>query len=87
MLLTLETESVPRVRRADQLTVSDPGFANDGISYLTARLGYQDHPSLPTPLREAVEHGLEADEDDIEGVSYFLSITRLRVTRAPGMAR
>jgi KUP system potassium uptake protein len=87
ILLTVNTASVPRVARADRITVSDLGFSDDGISHVTAQLGYRDHPSLPTLLREALDKGLESTAEEIEGASYFLSVSRLRVTDAPGMAK
>jgi KUP system potassium uptake protein len=87
ILLTLETTSSPRVRPGDRVSVADLGFGDDGISHVTARLGYRDHPSLPTLLHEAVQNGLEASDDDIDSASYFLSVPRLVVSKAPGMAR
>jgi KUP system potassium uptake protein len=87
VLLTLETTSSPRSQPDDRVSVSDLRHANDGISHVTARLGYLDHPSIPALLVEALDKGLEADEDDIDAASYFLSVPRLRVTRAKGMAR
>jgi KUP system potassium uptake protein len=85
ILLTFHTESVPRVPRRDRIRVDDLGYSDDGISHLTARFGYNDHPSLPTLLRDALKEGLEADGGDIDDASYFLSVPRLRVTDAPGM--
>jgi len=87
ILLTIETTPAPHVEPGDRVTVADLGFSDDGISHVTARLGYRDHPSLPGLLREALNKGLEGTKDDIESASYFLSIPRLNVTEAPGMAR
>ncbi len=85
ILLTIETTSSPRVSPGDRVTVADLGFAEDGISHVVARLGYRDHPSMPSLLHEAVQKGLEATDDAIESASYFLSVPRLRVTGARGM--
>lgn len=87
ILLTIETVASPHVEPGNRVTVADLGFSDDGISHVTARLGYRDHPSLPGLLREALEKGLEGTKDDVESASYFLSIPRLNVTRAQGMAR
>ncbi|MDX6298199.1 MAG: system potassium uptake protein, partial [Nocardioidaceae bacterium] len=87
ILLTVNTDSVPRVDPDEQVSVDDLGFADDGISHVTALLGYLDHPSLPALLRRAVDEGLEGDPEQIEDASYFLSVSRLRVTDAPGMAK
>ncbi len=87
ILLTIETTSSPRAHPGDRVTVADLGFSDDGISHVVARLGYRDHPSMPTLLHEAVEEGLEASAEDIDSASYFLSVPRLCVTKAPGMVR
>jgi KUP system potassium uptake protein len=87
ILLTLETTSSPRSRPGDRVSVADLGFSDDGISHVTARLGYLDHPSIPALLKEALDKGLEGSEDDIDSASYFLSRPRLIVTSAKGMAR
>jgi KUP system potassium uptake protein len=86
VLLTLETTSSPRSDEGKRVTVADLGFADDGISHVTARVGYLERPRIPTLLREALDKGLEGDADDIKNASYFLSVPRLKITDAPGMA-
>jgi KUP system potassium uptake protein len=85
ILLTIETTSNPRSRRGQRVSVDDLGFAGDGISHVTARLGYMDHPSIPALLKEALDKGLESSKDNIDAASYFVSVPRMRVTNAPGM--
>ncbi|MGI8613891.1 MAG: potassium transporter Kup [Nocardioidaceae bacterium] len=87
VLLTMETTSSPRSDVGERVSVADLGFSDDGISHVTARLGYLDHPSIPALLKEALDKGLEGTEDDINAASYFLSVPRLRVTHAPGMTK
>jgi KUP system potassium uptake protein len=87
ILLTIETTSNPRSRRGQRVSVDDLGFSGDGISHVTARLGYMDHPSIPALLKEALEKGLESSKDNIEAASYFVSVPRMRVTNARGMVR
>jgi KUP system potassium uptake protein len=87
ILLTIETTSSPRSHPGERVSVDDQGFSDDGISHVTARLGYLDHPSIPALLKEALEKGLEGTEDDINAASFFLSAPRLRVTDAPGMVK
>ena len=87
VILTLNTEDSPRVRPDEQVTVDALGFEHDGISHISVRLGYRDHPRLPLLLRDALDHGLEADPDQLADASYFLSIPQLVVTKAGGMAR
>jgi KUP system potassium uptake protein len=87
ILLTIETTSAPRAQPGERVSVADLGLSEDGISHVVARLGYRDHPSLPTLLHEALGKGLQATDEDIAAASYFLSVPRLSVTRAVGMAR
>ena len=70
VLLTIETTPSPRSDPGDRVSVDDLGFSSDGISHVTARLGYLDHPSIPTLLKEALEKGLEGNQDDIDTASY-----------------
>jgi KUP system potassium uptake protein len=87
LLLTIETTSSPRSQPGQRVSVDDLGFSGDGISHVTARLGYLDHPRIPALLKEALDKGLESTTDDIDAASYFVSVPRMRVTRAPGMVR
>jgi KUP system potassium uptake protein len=87
ILLTIETTSSPRSKPGQRVSVDDLGFSGDGISHVTARLGYLDHPSIPALLKEALDQGLEATKEHLDAASYFVSVPRMRVTSAPGMAK
>jgi KUP system potassium uptake protein len=87
ILLTIETTSSPRSRPGQRVSVDDLGFTGDGISHVTARLGYMDHPSIPALLKEALDTGLVATKEHLDAASYFVSVPRMRVTSAPGMAK
>jgi KUP system potassium uptake protein len=86
VILSIETQPVPRVPPADRLTVDDLGYADDRILYVTARFGYMESPNVPDVLR-----GLDAGElhhpIDVDNASYFLSKIELRVGPAHTMAR
>jgi KUP system potassium uptake protein len=87
ILLTLETTSSPRSDPGERVRVGDLGFSDDGIGHVTAELGYLDGPHIPALLTEALDKGLESSTDDIGEATYFLSVPRLRITDAPGMAK
>jgi KUP system potassium uptake protein len=87
IMLTLETTSSPRSVPGERVSVSELGFSDDGICHVIAQLGYLDRPGIPTLLTEALDKDLEATEDDIAAATYFLSVPRLRITDAPGMAK
>jgi KUP system potassium uptake protein len=85
VILSLETEPVPRIPDAERVTVDDLGYADDGITYVTARFGYMETPDVPRTLGlldpDATEGRLEVGE-----ASYFLSKIELRRGDEPTMA-
>jgi KUP system potassium uptake protein len=86
VVLTIETQPVPRVPPAERLEVSDLGFRDDGISLVKARFGFHETPNVPEVLRAADEHGLESPLD-VETASYFVSRVELKPGGAPTMSR
>jgi KUP system potassium uptake protein len=86
VVLSIETLPVPHVPYTERLHLSELGFADDGITHVTATFGFQDKPDVTAVLRmiDAIE--LEG-RLDVAGASYFLSKIELERTDAPGMAR
>jgi KUP system potassium uptake protein len=68
------------------MVVDSLGYADDGITYVTARFGYMDTPDVPGALAllkpAATEGRLQ-----LESASYFLSHMELQCGDAPTMAR
>jgi KUP system potassium uptake protein len=85
VIFTLETLPVPHVPSDQRVTVDDLGFADDGISHVTAHFGYKDASDVPAVLPLAVAAGLECPLE-VEQASYFLSTIDLYVGNGPGMA-
>jgi KUP system potassium uptake protein len=85
VIMSIEIEPVPRVPADERITVDDLGYADDGITHVTARYGYMETPDVPAALRTldpAVTEGrLQVDE-----ASYFLSKIELRRGNEPTMA-
>ncbi|MGE0066478.1 MAG: potassium transporter Kup [Solirubrobacterales bacterium] len=86
VIISIETTKAPFVPEPERLVVDPLGFEDDGISHLTARLGFQDTPDVPRLLELAAETGLEADVD-VESAVYFLSQVSVTPTATPGMWR
>ena len=86
VIMSIETQPVPRVPVADRLVIDDLGYSDDGITHVTARCGYMDEPNIPGVLRllETAEIERPVDVDD---ASYFLSKIELRRGAEPTMAR
>jgi KUP system potassium uptake protein len=85
VILSLETEPVPRVPAGERVSVEDLGHADDGIVFVTARYGYMETPDVPGALAlldpAQTEGRLRLDE-----ASYFLSKIELQRGPEPTMA-
>ncbi|MEV4559572.1 potassium transporter Kup [Kitasatospora sp. NPDC049285] len=85
VILSIETETVPRVPAERRLLVDDLGYAEDGIIHVTARFGYMETPDVPGTL--AMLDPAEAEGPlALDQASYFLSTIELRRGQAPTMA-
>jgi KUP system potassium uptake protein len=84
VILSIETTKAPYVPEAERLVVDDLGYEDDGITHLTARVGFQDSTDVPAMLRLAADTGLEKDVD-VEGALYVLSQISITPGHAPGM--
>ncbi|WP_225978795.1 potassium transporter Kup [Gandjariella thermophila] len=86
VIMSIETEPVPRVPARERIVVDDLGYADDGITHVTARFGYMETPDVPGALATldpaATEGRLQLDQ-----ASYVLSKIELRCGSAPTMAR
>jgi KUP system potassium uptake protein len=84
VIVTVQTEPVPRVPADHRLIVDDLGH-DDGITHVCIRFGYRETPDLPAALSAltpaATEGGLQLDE-----ATYFLSKIELEPGDAPTMA-
>jgi len=83
VIVTVNTLKVPHVASRDRVTIDDLGYADDGITHLTLRYGFQDRVNVPRALRAAAKH-IEGNVD-LHAVSYFVSRINIDATRAPGM--
>jgi KUP system potassium uptake protein len=85
VILSIETEPVPRVPADRRIVIDDLGYADDGIIHVTARYGYMDTPDVPRALKTLdpakTEGWLQLDQ-----ASYFLSTIELRRGTTPTMA-
>jgi KUP system potassium uptake protein len=85
VILSIETEPVPRVPAHQRVAVDDLGFGDDGITHVTARFGYMETPDVPAALAMLDPADTEG-RLDLEHASYFLSKIELRRGEAPTMA-
>ncbi|WP_406130915.1 potassium transporter Kup [Streptomyces sp. NBC_00989] len=85
VILSIETQPVPRVPADRRIVVDGLGYADDGIIHVTARFGYMETPDVPATLAM-----LEPADTEgpllLDQASYFLSTIELRRGPAPTMA-
>jgi KUP system potassium uptake protein len=80
VLLTVETEPVPRVGAEARLDVRRD--ASECVT-VVAHYGYMERPNVPQLLREVAARGVALDGE----VTYFLARVRVVITRRRGLAR
>ena len=85
LIMSIETEPVPRVPADQRITVDDLGYADDGIIHVTLRYGYVETPDVPAALA-MLDPGATEGQPDLDRASYFLSKIELRRGDAPTMA-
>ncbi len=85
VILSVETETVPRIPDDERMTHDDLGYASDGIIHVEARFGYMEHPDVPRALA-LLESADTEGPIDLAGASYFLSKLELCAGDAPSMA-
>jgi KUP system potassium uptake protein len=85
VILSIQTLKSPHVPESEQLSVDDLGFRDDGITHLTARLGFQDSPHVPRLMELAREEGLER-AIDVDHATYYLSSIVIVPGKRGGMA-
>ncbi|MFI6845586.1 potassium transporter Kup, partial [Kitasatospora sp. NPDC050467] len=85
VILSIETEPVPRVPADQRILVDDLGYAEDGIIHVTARFGYVETPDVPGTLATLTPAETEG-QLQLDQASYFLSKIELRRGKAPTMA-
>ncbi|SDD01269.1 KUP system potassium uptake protein [Glycomyces harbinensis] len=86
VILSVETQPVPRVPDEERLVVDALVHDRDAIIHVTARFGYMETPDVPTALRAVEPEQSEGRELDLDRAVYYLSAIQLRVGRAPTMA-
>ncbi|WP_439956329.1 KUP/HAK/KT family potassium transporter, partial [Nocardia mikamii] len=85
VILSIETEPVPRICDDERIATDPLGPPDDGITHVTARYGYMETPDVPRALALVDERDTEGPLD-LDNATYFLSTIELRRGTAPTMA-
>jgi KUP system potassium uptake protein len=84
IILSIETQPVPRVPDAERIEVDALDYTEDGVIHVAARFGYMERPNVPEVLRLLGPQQTEG-QINVEDASYFLSKLELRTGSAPTM--
>ncbi len=84
VIMSIETRPVPYVPAAEQVVLDELGYADDGITHVTAYFGYMDEPDVPTALSR-ICGTLPELPPSLGDASYFLSTIDLEAGKDPGM--
>jgi KUP system potassium uptake protein len=85
VIMSIDTEPVPRVPVNQRVVVDDLGYADDGITHVSARFGYMETPNVPGALA-MLDPAVTEGRLQLDQASYFLSKIELRCGDAPTMA-
>ncbi|MBX3010342.1 MAG: potassium transporter Kup [Caldilineaceae bacterium] len=80
VLLSVETEEIPRVSKKDRMQVQQ---LENGFYRVILHYGFMEDPNVPRDLAQARRYGLELKANE---VTYFLGRERLLASKRPGMA-
>jgi len=86
LIVSVETQPVPRIPHDEAITIDDLGPVDDGIVHVTIQVGYREEPDVPRMLR-TLDPAITGGPADLEQASYFLSHVTLQQGEAPTMAR
>ena len=86
VIMSIETQPVPRVPPAERLVIDDLATPTTGSPTSSARLGYMDAPNVPDVLRLLETAEIECPIE-VDTASYFISTIELRRGDAPTMAQ
>jgi KUP system potassium uptake protein len=85
VIMSIETDPVPRVAPRERIVIDDLGYAHDGITHVSAHFGYMELPDVPGALA-SLEPAETEGRLDLEDASYFLSKIELQAGDEPTMA-
>ncbi|TCO62131.1 potassium transporter Kup [Actinocrispum wychmicini] len=85
VIVSIETEPIPRVPANERVTVDNLGYRDDGITHVTARFGYMENPDVPGVLA-TIDPAATEGRLQLDRASYFLSTIELQRGTGPTMA-
>jgi KUP system potassium uptake protein len=87
VILSVETQPVPRVPAAQRVVVEELGTDPEGFIHVSAKFGYMETPDVPRALRTIKPEQAGGHRLGLEDATYFLSTIQLRAGGGPTMVR
>jgi KUP system potassium uptake protein len=87
VIISIETTRTPYVSDEEHLVVDNLGYEDDGISHLTAKVGFQEAIKVPHLFALACTRGLEGGANEEDAVYYLSQVTIRPTDRLGGMRR
>jgi len=84
-IVSVETQTVPRIPEDERVQIEHLGHGADGITHITVRFGYTETPDIPAALSTLTAEETEG-RLDLDNATYFLSHIALKQGDEPGMA-
>ena len=85
VIMSLNTEPVPRIPDSERIVIDDLGYSSDGIFHVIAKFGYMERPNVPRTLG-LLDPSQTEGPLDVENARYFLSDLELCAGDTPTMA-
>ncbi|MDY6997435.1 MAG: KUP/HAK/KT family potassium transporter [Actinomycetota bacterium] len=85
VIMSLNTEPVPRVPESERVTIDGLGCDDDGIIRVVGHFGYMERPDVPAALH-LIDSSRSEGPLDAERATYFLSKLELYQGDSPTMA-
>lgn len=75
VIVSIVNENVPHIKHVERVEVTDLGDVDDGVVYLSCRVGFNDSQDVPKALALAIEQGRAPELEGLRETDarYFLS--------------
>lgn len=73
VIMSLDTEPVPRVADDERVVVDDLGYTDDGIIHVSAKFGYMERPDVPAALHLVERLPMTEGPIRVDEATYYVS--------------
>ena len=73
VIMSLDTDPVPRVAGDERIVVNDLGYTDDGIIHVSAKFGYMEQPDVPAALHLVERLPMTEGPIRVDEATYYVS--------------